>query len=245
MSVDDELGLVYAPTGNATPDYYGAQRRWFDDKFSSSVVAIDGESGKLRWSFQTTHHDLWDYDVASQPVLFDFRQQDGTVRKALLQPTKRGEIFMLDRITGQAIATVEERAVPQEGAVASERLAPTQPYSTGLPSFSGRDLVESDMWGITPLDQLWCRIRFRSARYRGPFTPPGLTPYIQYPGYLGGMNWGSVSINPETLLDGQRQSCRELQPADLACYGSDGPASGGWECAVGGAVARRIHRNAA
>jgi quinoprotein glucose dehydrogenase len=199
MSGDEELGLVYAPMGNATPDYYGAQRRWFDDAFSSGVVAIEADTGKLRWSFQTAHHDLWDYDVASQPVLVDL-PHEGELRKALLQPTKRGEIFVLDRVTGQPIHAVEERPAPQAGAAEGERLAPTQPYPTGLPSFRGRDIIESDMWGATPLDQLWCRLKFRRARYDGPLTPPGVTSYIQFPGYLGGMNWGSVSVNPEQLL---------------------------------------------
>jgi quinoprotein glucose dehydrogenase len=195
MSADESLGLVFAPTGNATPDYYGAQRRPFDDKYSSSVIAIDVDTGDVRWSFQTTHHDLWDYDVASQPSLVDLPTANG-VQHTLLAPTKRGELFMLDRTTGRPIATVSEKPVPQGGIAPGERLSATQPFSDGMPSFRGAELRERDMWGLTPLDQLWCRIKFREARYDGPLTPIGPDkPIISYPGYLGGMDWGGVSID--------------------------------------------------
>ena len=194
MSADETLGLVYLPTGNATPDYYGGQRRPFDDKYATSVVALDAQTGRPRWSFQTSHHDLWDYDVASQPTLFDLQTPQGVV-PALLQLTKRGEVFLLDRVTGRPIRKVVERSVPQAGAAPGERLSPTQPFSIEMPSFRSADIRETDMWGITPLDQLHCRIKFRKARYEGPMTPPGLTPSITSPGYLGGMNWGSASLD--------------------------------------------------
>ncbi|MGE4430360.1 MAG: membrane-bound PQQ-dependent dehydrogenase, glucose/quinate/shikimate family [Sphingobium sp.] len=198
MSADETLGLVYAPLGNPTPDYYGAQRRPFDEEYGTSVAAIDLETGQSRWVFQTVHHDLWDYDVPAQPTLIDIPIGDGgEVRKALLQPTKRGEIFLLDRETGKSIAPVTERPVPQSGAAPGERLSPTQPFSA-LPSLIGEPLSEERMWGLTPLDQLWCRIRFRQARYEGIFTPPGLTPSITYPGYLGGTNWGGLTVDKRT-----------------------------------------------
>jgi quinoprotein glucose dehydrogenase len=191
MSADEALGLVYAPTGNATPDYFGGHRTANDDKYSSSVVALDAETGAVRWSFQTTHHDLWDYDVPSQPTLVDL---PGGVQ-GLLQATKRGEVFFLDRRTGEPLAAVTEKPVPLSP-VAGERLSPTQPFSTGLPSFGGPPLTEAMMWGLTPIDQLLCRIRFREARYDGPLTPPGTAkPTITYPGYLGGIDWGGVSVD--------------------------------------------------
>jgi quinoprotein glucose dehydrogenase len=194
MSVDEKLGLVFVPTGNATPDFFGAQRRPFDDQYSSSVVALDAATGEARWSFQTAHHDLWDYDVPAQPTLVDFPTVGGRV-PALLQTTKRGELFVLDRATGIPLTPVHERPAPQRGAAPGERLAPTQPYSDGMPSFRGADLVEADMWGLTPLDELWCRLRFREARYDGPATPPGLTSSVQMPGDAGGSEWGGVAVD--------------------------------------------------
>lgn len=200
MSADEELGLVYVPTGNTGgTDYFGAQRRPFDEKYSTSTVAIDAETGKVRWSFQYVHHDLWDYDVASQPSLVDLPEAGG-VRKALIQPTKRGQLFMLDRVTGKPIAEVAEKPVPQNGKVPEERLSRTQPFSVGMPPLTGPDLSERMMWGLTPLDQLWCRIKFRSLRYDGPMTPPGLQGNIVYPGYAGGMNWSSASIDQDRNL---------------------------------------------
>jgi quinoprotein glucose dehydrogenase len=199
MSSDEALGLVYIPTGNATPDYYGAQRRPFDDRFSSSVIALDGETGAMRWTFQTTHHDLWDYDVPAQASLVDLPTSTGIV-KALVQPTKRGEVFVLDRVTGKPLADVAEVKVPTKGAAPGERISPTQPFSVGMPSFRGPDLREKDMWGVSPIDQLFCRILFKRARYEGPLTPPGLTPAVIYPGFLGGTDWGGVSIDRDRNL---------------------------------------------
>ena len=163
---------------------------------ASLAVVTAATTGRVRWSFQTTHHDLWDYDVASQPVLIDLPAAHGAPVRALIQLTKRGEVFLLDRVTGVPLSRVEERPAPQAGKAPGERLSPMQPYSVSLPSFSGPDLRESDMWGITPLDQLYCRIKFRQARYAGSMTPPGLTPWIASPAFMGGSNWGSASIDP-------------------------------------------------
>ena len=198
-SYDDKLGLIYVPTGNATPDYYGAHRSEASEKYASSVVALDVESGDVRWSFQTVHHDIWDYDVPSQPVLFELPQADGTTVPALVQGTKRSELFLLDRRTGTPLAEVREQPVPQ-GAVPGDWTAKTQPFSVGMPQFRGPDLTEADMWGLTPLDQLWCRIEFRKLRYEGHFTPPTLTGTLQFPGNAGGFNWGSVAVDEENLL---------------------------------------------
>lgn len=195
-SADEALGLVYLPTGNATPDFFGGQRRDFDDEFSSSVVALDAETGRLRWSFQTKHHDIWDHDVASPPTLIELPDATGTMRQALIQPTKAGEIFVLDRITGEPIFPVTETAMPQAGVVPEERNSPTQPFSNALPSFRGADLTEADMWGVSPFDQLYCRIMFKQARYEGTNTPPGLTPHVQTPSTFGAINWGGVSVDP-------------------------------------------------
>lgn len=199
MSADDGLGLVFAPLGGASLDYTAHQRRPFDRAFASSVVAIDVETGRLRWKFQTTHDDRWDYDVSSQPSLVDWPLGGRTVA-ALIQPTKRGEVFVLDRATGRPLVPVTEHRVPTRGTAPGERVPPTQPFSDALPSFRGPDVTEKSMWGLTPLDQLWCRIKFREARYEGPMTPPGLSPSIAFPGFLGGSNWGGASIDLERGL---------------------------------------------
>ncbi len=198
MSGDDELGLVYLPVGNATPDYWLEHRSEASNTYASSVVALDSRTGEPRWHFQTLHKDVWDYDVASQPTLIDLKV-NGKVQPALIQPTKRGEIFVLNRETGEPIFPVEERPVLHDGVI--KGLAKTQPFSAKLPIFDDTVWTEDQMWGATPLDQLWCRIKFKEARYDGALTPPMADrPTITYPSYLGGMNWGSVSVDPERAL---------------------------------------------
>jgi membrane-bound PQQ-dependent dehydrogenase (glucose/quinate/shikimate family) len=199
FSADDELGLVYIPTGNATPDYYGGHRSAEADRFASSVVALDATTGAMRWSFQTTHHDIWDYDVPSQPVLVDIPAADGTTTPALVAPTKRGELFLLDRRDGKPLADVEERPVPQTD-MPQESTSRTQPFSVGMPSFGNELVTEQKMWGITPIDQMFCRIQFRKLRYEGPLTPPSLRGTLQYPGFAGGMNWGSVAVDESSSV---------------------------------------------
>jgi quinoprotein glucose dehydrogenase len=194
MSADEERGLVFVPLGNSTPDYFGAQRRPFDDRYSTSLVALDAETGRPRWSYQAVHHDLWDYDLPAAPALVDISTAEGIV-PAVIQPTKTGELFILNRDTGAPVFRVEEHPVSQAGAAPEERLSPTQPFSVALPAFRGADLVEADMWGITPLDQLSCRIKFREARYAGIYTPPGVTPSIQKPSQMGGMQWGGIAVD--------------------------------------------------
>ncbi|MEZ5554234.1 membrane-bound PQQ-dependent dehydrogenase, glucose/quinate/shikimate family [Haliea sp.] len=198
FSADEALGLVYVPTGNATPDYFGGLRSAAQERYSSSVVALEATTGTLRWAFQTVHHDLWDYDVASQPVLVDLPIAGERV-PALIQPTKQGDIFLLDRRDGTPLAAVQEQPVPQ-GKVPGERYSPTQPASLGMPSLTPPPMTEKDMWGVSMLDQLWCRIAFRQLRYEGKFTPPGLDRSLSWPGNNGVMNWGSVSVDESRHL---------------------------------------------
>lgn len=195
FSGDEKLGLVYVGTGNSPPDYYAGFRSKIADEFTDNVVAIDVATGLLRWSFRTVNHDLWDYDLAAQPVAVDLPGAQG----ALIVPTKRGEIFVLDRRTGKPIDPVIEKPVPQ-GGVKGSWTAPTQPYTTGFPSVAGADLREADMWGLTPLDQMACRIAFRKANYKGQFTPITTQPTLTYPAVGGGINWGSVSIDTQRGL---------------------------------------------
>jgi quinoprotein glucose dehydrogenase len=190
---DDALGYVYVPLGNAAGDYWGAKRKDFENKYNSSVVAIDVTTGKEAWHFQTVHYDVWDYDLGSQPTLVDFPRNGSTV-PALVLASKQGEIYVLDRRTGQPLFPVEERAAPKSS-VEPDRVSPTQPYS-GYHSVAGADLTERDMWGVSPLDQMWCRIEFHRTVYQGRYTPPSTEPTIEYPSYNGGSDWGSVAVDP-------------------------------------------------
>ena len=194
FSVDEELGLIYAPTGNETPDYFGGQRLESSEQYASSVVAIDGETGAVRWSFQTVHHDLWDWDVPSQPVLIDLPGDDGEKVPVVLVPTKRAEVFALNRVTGEPFFEIEERSVPTTGGVPEDFAAATQPFTVDMPNFRP-DITEAMMWGITPIDQMLCRIEFKKMRYDGHFTVPGTDTIFQFPGNAGGHNWGSVSVD--------------------------------------------------
>ncbi|SDN55756.1 quinate dehydrogenase (quinone) [Janthinobacterium sp. OK676] len=191
---DDELGLVYLPTGNEQPDFWGGKRPPLTEKYASAIVALDMATGRERWTYQTVHHDIWDYDVAAQPALYDVPDGKGGKIPALVQLTKRGQIFMLDRRTGKPIAEVVERPVPQEHA-AGDWVAKTQPYSTGMPALGAETLTERDMWGATFFDQLACRISFRKLNYQGEFTAPSTKETLIYPGYYGGFNWGGAAVD--------------------------------------------------
>lgn len=193
LAYDDRLGLIYLPMGNSSPDFWAGKRSKVADEYSSNIVALDVVTGRERWKFATVHHDVWDYDVPAQPALYDVPDGRGGTIPGLLQVTKRGQIFLLDRRTGTPIAPVEERRVPQGGPEGA-RLSPTQPYSVGMPSIGTEPITESRMWGATLLDQLACRIAFRRTRYEGEFTPQSTQGTLQWPGWSGGMNWGSASV---------------------------------------------------
>jgi quinoprotein glucose dehydrogenase len=192
-SYDPKLGLIFVPTGNQPPDQFGGKRSANVEKYSSSVVALNAETGAVAWSFQSTHHDLWDMDVPAQPSLVDLTINGETV-PALVETTKQGELFVLDRRNGKPILPVREVPAP-EGAANGDSAAPTQPVSAL--SFDPVPLTEASMWGITPFDQLACRIAFRSMRYDGRYTPPSEKGSIIYPGNFGTFNWGGVAIDPE------------------------------------------------
>ncbi|WP_367605479.1 glucose/quinate/shikimate family membrane-bound PQQ-dependent dehydrogenase [Teichococcus wenyumeiae] len=192
-SVDEDLGMVYVPLGNQPPDQWGADRGPNVERFSSSVVALDLATGRVRWVFQTVHHDLWDYDVPSQPSLIDLTI-DGRTVPALVQPTKQGEIYVLNRETGEPILPVTEVPAPQ-GAVLPDQTAPTQPVSRL--SFEPPPLNGAEMWGATLFDQLACRIALKRLRYDGRYTPPSLQGSLVYPGNFGVFNWGSIAVDPQ------------------------------------------------
>lgn len=192
MSVDEALGLVYLPVANQPPDQWGGNRSEAVERISSSVVALELATGRMRWVFQTVHHDLWDYDVPSQPTLVDLTINGATV-PALVQPTKQGELFVLDRRTGEPVHEVREVPAPQ-GAAEGDFTAPTQPVSAV--SFDPPPLTGASMWGATMFDQLGCRIAFHRLRYEGRYTPPSTEGSLIYPGNFGVFNWGSVAVDP-------------------------------------------------
>ncbi|MBB4758706.1 membrane-bound PQQ-dependent dehydrogenase, glucose/quinate/shikimate family [Xanthomonas arboricola] len=194
-AADEQLGYVYLPMGNSTADYWSSSRTPQENRYATSLVALDVTTGKPVWNFQTTHIDTWDYDLGSQPSLIDF-PKDGVNVPAVLLPSKQGELYVLDRRTGKPLVGVEERAVPG-GGVEPQMRARTQPFSL-YHTLRKPDLTERDMWGMTPIDQLVCRIQFRKASYKGIYTPPEADRHsIEYPGYNGGSDWGSVSVDPQ------------------------------------------------
>lgn len=195
-SGDDKLGLVYIPLGVSAVDYWSGSRSAVEKEFATSLVAIDVTTGKPVWHFQTVHNDVWDYDLGSQATLVDFPNNDGMTVPALILPSKRGDLFVLDRRTGKPLVDVEEHPVPQGGVEPAER-AKTQPFST-YHTLRKADLTERDMWGISPIDQMVCRIQFRRAQYNGIFTPPTSDRHwIEYPGYNGGSDWGGIALDPK------------------------------------------------
>jgi quinoprotein glucose dehydrogenase len=191
-SADEKLGLLFIPLGNQTPDQLGAGRSENVEKFSSSIVALDLNSGQLRWVRQTVHHDLWDMDVPAQPTLLDINTATGAI-PALVGPTKQGDIYVLDRRTGEPILPIEEVPAPT-GAIEGDHTAPTQPVSAL--SFMPQPLTGRDMWGVSMFDQLACRIEFLKLRYEGRYTPPSLQGSLIYPGNFGVFNWGGVAVDP-------------------------------------------------
>lgn len=197
-AVDEDLGMVYLPLGNATPDYWGGHRTKAADEYNSSVVALDYRTGKEKWKFRTVNHDIWDYDLPTHPILYDIPDGKGGTSPGLIQLTKRGEIFVLDRRNGKPLAEVKEKRVPIDRVAEGDYVSATQPYSVGMPSIRGPKLDETQMWGMTMFDQLLCRIEFHKYRYQGDFTPQSVEGILQSPSNLGGMNWGGGAIDPKS-----------------------------------------------
>ena len=194
LSADEERDLVFVPTGSIAPDFYGGERLG-DNRWSDSVVALRGETGELVWGFQTVHHDLWDYDLAAQPVLVD----GPGGRPAVAMATKTGLVFLLDRETGEPVIPVEERPVPASD-VEGEQASPTQPFPLKPPPLSAHSLAPEDAFGITPWDRRDCEEALKGLRYEGPFTPPSLQGTLIFPGNAGGTNWGSAAFDPARKL---------------------------------------------
>ncbi|RRZ89304.1 membrane-bound PQQ-dependent dehydrogenase, glucose/quinate/shikimate family [Erwinia sp. 198] len=200
LSADLKNGLVYVPFGNASPDELGNRRdaNSNTEKFRDTLVALDLKTGAFKWRFQSSKNDLWDRDNPSQPSLLDIDYQ-GSRQPVVILPTKTGNLFVLNRLTGQAVYPVNQVDVSTTGGVQGEKFSPTQPVSAL--NFIPDPLKEKSMWGLTPFDQMACRIEFKSMRYDGnPWTPSTEAGTIVFPGNIGVFNWGSVAIDPERQI---------------------------------------------
>jgi quinoprotein glucose dehydrogenase len=197
ISVDPERGLVFVPTGSPSPDFYGGERKG-NNEYANSVVALRASNGKVVWHFQVVHHDLWDYDVASQPMLITVKR-NGRDIPAVAVGTKIGHLFILDRTTGKPLFPVEERPVPRTN-IPGEEASPTQPFPKLPLAIVPQKLTEEDAWGLTPADRDACRQIIKNARSEGLFTPPSLEGTIVFPGNAGGMNWSGMSYDPKRGL---------------------------------------------
>jgi quinoprotein glucose dehydrogenase len=197
MAVDQARDLVFIPTGSASPDYFGGFRAG-DDKWSDSVVALRGKTGEFVWGFQLVHHDLWDYDSASPPLLATV-PHNGRSIPVVIQGNKTGFLYVLNRETGAPIFPVEERPVPQSD-VQYEFTSPTQPFPTAPPPVSPQKLSADDVWGIDQQDRDDCREQIKGLRNDGLFTPPSLQGTLSVPGNVGGMNWSGYAWDPQNHL---------------------------------------------
>ena len=195
MSVDEDQGLVFLPTSSPSPDFWGGKRPG-NNQHSDSVVALRAETGELIWAFQTVHHDVWDYDLPAQPTLARIDTQTG-LRDVVLQPTKQGFLFVLDRVTGQPIWPVEERSVPQGGAD-GEHLSRTQPIPTHVPTLVPQRISADDAFGLIPFwDRAACHQQLIRTRNEGLYTPPSTEGSLIFPMTGGGVNWGGAAFDPE------------------------------------------------
>ncbi len=196
IAVDEALGHVYVPTGNSSPDYYGGHREGHLDHYSSSVVALDAASGEVVWHVPTVHHDIWDFDVPAQPTLVDLTVAGERV-PALVQVTKMGLTWVLDRRDGRALFGVEERPAPQAGAVPGEYLAPTQPFPRKPAPLHPLTIGPDDAWGLTPWDRGACRDAIAALDHGPIYTPISSRGTVLFPAPIGGNNWGSPAVDAE------------------------------------------------
>jgi glucose dehydrogenase len=194
FTLDEANGLLFLPIGNPTDSFYGADRPG-KDLYANSVLALEAATGKLRWHFQLTHHDIWDYDASGAPALVDV-QKDGHKIPAIAQITKMGLLFILNRLTGEPVFGVEERPVPPSE-VPGEQAWPTQPFPVKPPPLARTTIDRADITKRTPAAEKYCLEQFDKYRHGDLYTPFGLKPTLVFPGAMGGGNWGGVSYDPK------------------------------------------------
>jgi quinoprotein glucose dehydrogenase len=197
MTVDTERHLIFVPTGSASPDYYGGLRPG-DNKWANSVVALRAQTGELAWGFQLVHHDLWDYDTASSPLLATI-EHEGRKVPVVIVGNKTGFLYVLDRETGLPVFPVEERAVPQSD-VPGEVTSPTQPFPLAPPALVPQRFSTNVIWAINAVEREACLREIESLRNEGIFTPPSLHGTLVIPGNVGGMNWSGYAFDPVNSL---------------------------------------------
>ena len=193
MTVDPERHLVFIPTGSASPDFFGGQRPG-DNKWANSVVALRASTGELVWGFQLVHHDLWDYDVASPPLLATV-EHDGKKVPVVIVGDKTGFLFVLERDTGKPVFPVEERPV-RKSDIPGEEASPTQPFPVAPPPLVNQKYSADDAWGINDEERAACRKQLEGLRLDGIFTPPSVNGILAVPGNIGGMNWSGYAFDP-------------------------------------------------
>lgn len=194
LAADTERDLVFIPTGSASPDFYGGEREG-DNRWANSLVALRASTGEFVWGQQLVHHDVWDYDLASQPTLVEL-SREGKKIPVVIQGTKTGMIYSFHRETGEPHFAIEERPVPQSG-VPGEHLSPTQPFPVAPPSLVRQHKVtRQDAWGMLLVDKWLCGKQFDQYRSEGIFTPPSIQGSIEFPSYGGGINWGGIAFDP-------------------------------------------------
>jgi quinoprotein glucose dehydrogenase len=198
MAVDEKLDLVYLPTSSPSVDFYGATRPG-NNEYADSIVALKGSTGEVVWHFQFTHHNIWDYDTPSQPLLIDLPYNGKTV-PALVQTLKTGMIFVFNRATGEPLLPYVERPVPQTGAAPGEWLSPTQPFPVGMPALAAQQLNPEDAWGFTFIDRRMCARRIAELDHGSIYTPPSLKGTVLMPGAAGGPDWGGGAFDPKSHL---------------------------------------------
>jgi quinoprotein glucose dehydrogenase len=197
LSMDFDLGMIYLPTGSASPDFYGGNRPG-DNRYANSIVALNAATGELVWHQQLVHHDVWDYDLPAQPILVDI-PRDGDTVPVLIQLTKMGMVFSFNRKTGEPFFAIEERPVPQNG-MPDDQLSPTQPFPVRPPPLIKHGITPDDAWGFTFVDRNMCRQMIEDANYGDIYTPPSLQGTIVYPGPSGGSNWGGGAYDSSRNL---------------------------------------------